>query len=191
MTTQLIPVVSDQIDGQPVLAVDARELHAFMNNGTRFNDWFVRRVQEFGFIQGVDFREILKKEYNPNRLGGQMTIKEYRLTLDMAKELAMVERTEKGRMVRRYFIECERLARGQQEDIAQLRLQRDTLWAWLLEVKPQIGKIARCWQVGLTQQETARALQWGPKRVRKTQRRLASIHLLPQPESRQMALFGG
>ncbi len=120
MATQFVPVVADQINGQPVLVVDARELHAYMDNGTRFNDWFPRRVQEFGFTQDIDFREILKIEYNPNRLGGRMTIKDYRLTLDMAKELAMVERTEKGRLVRRYFIDCERLARGQQADLTRL-----------------------------------------------------------------------
>lgn len=85
--------------------VDARRLHAFLEIETRFNDWFDRRVEEYGFSATKDFYSNLSK-----RSGGRPST-EYTITLGMAKELCMVERNEKGREARRYFIECEKQLR--------------------------------------------------------------------------------
>lgn len=104
-TSALIPVVSQVIGGQSVQTVDARTLHSFLEVDTRFNDWVNRRIDEYGFAQDVDFISILNSEYSPPR-------KDYALTLDMAKELAMVERTPKGKQARQYFIECEKRLRS-------------------------------------------------------------------------------
>ncbi len=104
-TSALIPVVSQVIGGQSVQTVDARALHSFLEVDTRFNDWVNRRIDEYGFAQDVDFISILNSEYSPPR-------KDYALTLDMAKELAMVERTPKGKQARQYFIECEKRLRS-------------------------------------------------------------------------------
>jgi len=110
MTTQLslelVPVFTAVIGDTPVNTVDARKLHAFLEVGTRFNDWINRRIDEYRFIQGVDFTSILTNEYSP-------PAKDYHVSIDMAKELAMVERTEKGKQARQYFIECERRLREQ------------------------------------------------------------------------------
>ncbi len=93
-------------DGQR--AVSARELHQFLEVQSKFIDWFNRRIDEYGFIEGEDYQEVfLKNEKNDN--GGRPS-KEYALTLDMAKELSMVEKTEKGKQARRYFIEMEKIA---------------------------------------------------------------------------------
>ena len=58
---------------------------------TRFNDWVTTRIHEFGFTEGQDF-----STFTENPVKGRPS-KEYALTLDMAKELSMVERTEKGK----------------------------------------------------------------------------------------------
>lgn len=76
-------------------------------------------------------------------------------------------------------------------DLPRLRAQRDALWAWLIELKPEVGKIARYRQAGLTQQEVARALAWGVKRVRQAERRLDTAGLLPKRESMQLSLLEG
>jgi len=88
--------------------VDARLLHRFLKTGRDFSTWIKNRIEEYDFKQNDDY--IMKNDFTPN-LGknqkGRPNI-EYLLTLDTAKELAMVERTEVGRQVRRYFIEVEK-----------------------------------------------------------------------------------
>jgi phage anti-repressor protein len=105
------------VGGEEVQTVEARKLHKFLQVEARFNDWIVRRIEEYGFEEGKDFC-YSKLSSKPGSRGGHNR-KDYHLTLDMAKELSMVERTDKGREARRYFIECERIALGravEQED---------------------------------------------------------------------------
>lgn len=90
------------IDGQQVNAVSARDLHGFLEVKTDFKNWISRRIEEYGFIDGRDFGSFLTES------GGGRPSKEYMISLDMAKELAMVERNEKGKQARQYFIECGR-----------------------------------------------------------------------------------
>ena len=88
-------------------AVNARDLHQFLGVKTQFKDWINRRIEEYQFIKGQDFEVLLKNEQNSS---GGRPAKEYALSLDMAKELSMVEKTERGREARRYFIEMEKIA---------------------------------------------------------------------------------
>ncbi|MGT3194556.1 antA/AntB antirepressor family protein, partial [Yersinia enterocolitica] len=100
MNTQLIPVFNGTI-------CDARHLHTFLEVGKDFSTWIRIRITEYGFIENQDF--ILLPKTGEQRKGrGGHNRKDYHLTLDTAKELAMVERNEKGRQIRRYFIECEK-----------------------------------------------------------------------------------
>lgn len=109
MTAQsLIPVFAGEISGTTIQLVDARLLHAFLDVATKFADWIVRRIEEYGFVQDQDFLVSQIWETKSGRGGNRKAVTDYHLTLDMAKELAMVERNEKGRQARRYFIECER-----------------------------------------------------------------------------------
>lgn len=85
-------------------AVNARELHQFLENKRQFADWIKQRVEQYGFIENKDF-EVFHKFVN-NSNGGRPTV-EYALSIEMAKELSMVENNEKGRIARRYFIACE------------------------------------------------------------------------------------
>lgn len=108
LSNVLVPVSRREIDGEVVQTVDARELHSFLGVGSKFYDWITRRIKDFGFMQGIDFIE-LKNESQYNQVVSSI---DYFLTLDMAKELSMVERNEKGKQARQYFIECERVAKS-------------------------------------------------------------------------------
>ena len=88
--------------------VNARELHAFLEVKSKFADWFKNRVSEFGFIENSDFLSVSKILE-----GGGRSI-EYHISIDMAKELSMLERNDKGKQARLYFIECERIAKARQ-----------------------------------------------------------------------------
>lgn len=104
-TTQLIPVFNGELDGRNQQLCDARDLHDFLGVGRDFSNWLKGRLDQYGFVEGEDFSPILAKS-----TGGRPSV-DYHLTLDMAKELAMVENNEQGRQVRRYFIAMERQAR--------------------------------------------------------------------------------
>ncbi|MDU3503789.1 MAG: P22AR C-terminal domain-containing protein, partial [Haemophilus parainfluenzae] len=101
--SNLIPVFNGLIQNQPVQLCNARELHTFLEIQTRYNDWIKNRISEYGFIQDEDYLVITERTNGRPR-------KEYHITLDMGKELGMVERNERGRQIRKYFIECERRA---------------------------------------------------------------------------------
>ena len=81
--------------------VNARELHKALEVKTQFNKW-IERMIEYGFSNGTDFWSFLSKTSN----GGRPSI-EYNLTISTAKEIAMLQRNEKGKQVRNYFIQVE------------------------------------------------------------------------------------
>lgn len=104
-------------------AVNARELHQFLEVNTKFTTWIERRIEEYGFIENEDF-VCLSQNWETQRKDGQRGIaksKEYALSLDMAKELSMVERTERGREARRYFIEMEKIAHTKRIEAPQFQ----------------------------------------------------------------------
>lgn len=101
---ELVEIRKNSIDGETVQTVDARELHAFLENGDAFANWIKDRIEQYGFVEGRDFTSYLE---NAKKLGGRRA-REYAISLDMAKELAMVERNDKGKQARQYFIECEK-----------------------------------------------------------------------------------
>lgn len=107
MTSQLIPVFDGTINNEPTLLCNARDLHTFLEVGKRFASWITERLTEYGFVENHDYILISQNRETKGR-GGDRRSKDYHLTLDTAKELAMVERNEKGRQIRRYFIECEK-----------------------------------------------------------------------------------
>lgn len=83
--------------------IDGRELHEFLEVGRDFPTWFKDKVEKYGFVEGEDFSPKTGKTSD----GGRPRI-EYQISIDMAKELCMVENNEKGRQARKYFIECEK-----------------------------------------------------------------------------------
>ncbi|WP_211249599.1 antA/AntB antirepressor family protein [Microvirgula aerodenitrificans] len=103
----LVPVFAGTINNESVLLCDARLLHGFLRVGRRFASWITERISEYGFVENQDFVAISQKR----EIGHGRGRTDYHLTIDTAKELAMVERNEQGRAVRRYFIECEKRLR--------------------------------------------------------------------------------
>lgn len=87
--------------------VSARELHEFLEVETRFNDWF-KRMCQYGFEENSDFRLVTQKRVTNNPKNPITTYIDYEITLDMAKEISMIQRTEKGKQARQYFIQCEK-----------------------------------------------------------------------------------
>ena len=92
----------------------ARDLHFFIDAKRQFANWINERIENYDFIENQDYAiELVYTKGRPR--------KEYYVTLDMAKELCMVENNEKGRQARRYFIECEkRLKNLEQEKMQKL-----------------------------------------------------------------------
>lgn len=129
-------------NGQSI--VSARDLYEFLEVKTDFSDW-CKRMYGYGFIENIDYSllKIGERDFTSN-LGkshlGRPTI-DYALTLDCAKEISMLQRTEKGKEARLYFIECERRIRvsPQQilETIASLKIRLDQAEATIKELTPK------------------------------------------------------
>lgn len=83
------------------ITLSARELHEFLGVKSKYADWF-KNMSAYGFEENIDYRTISKNLEN----GGRK--KDHEITLDMAKEIAMIQRSEKGKQIRQYFLELER-----------------------------------------------------------------------------------
>lgn len=100
----LIKIGSKEVGGSLVQTVNARDLHAFLEVGRDFSSWVKSQLYDV-FSQDVDFVVFTEKGGND----GRPRI-EYALTIECAKHIAMLSRSDKGREIRTYFIECERRA---------------------------------------------------------------------------------
>lgn len=178
---ELIQLEERQIGDGAIQTVNARELHAFLGVGKNFSNWVNDRIKQYGFVENQDFvcSPILVSKERSGRGGSNR--KEYAISLDMAKELAMVERNDKGKQARLYFIECERRAKANVIDIttaladpAKLRtvLLVYTEKVMALEAKVQeqapkaqfhdaVAEAINCQSV----QEIAKVLGTGPNRL--------------------------
>lgn len=87
-------------------AVSARDLYEWLNPGDHFAQW-AKRMFEYGFTDNIDYKAVHEFVPAGNGFGGTNRV-DYILTMDCAKEISMIQRTEKGKQARQYFIECER-----------------------------------------------------------------------------------
>lgn len=108
-----IPISDTELGGDVVKTINARELHKFLGVGRDFSTWIRGRIKEYEFVEKVDF--VVVRNLSTPKMGStksrQQVKYDYLCTIDMGKELAMVEKTEVGRLVRRYFIACEKTMR--------------------------------------------------------------------------------
>lgn len=87
--------------------VSGRELHEFLEIKTKYKDWFPRMV-EYGFEEEIDFIKVAQKRATNNLKNPVTTVIDHAISIDMAKEISMIQRTEKGKTARQYFINCEK-----------------------------------------------------------------------------------
>lgn len=168
----LIKISNNKISDFEVKTVNARELHDFLEVKSRFNDWINNRIRDFGFVENQDFVTVTK-----NLVSGGIQ-KEIYLSIDMAKELSMVERNEKGRQARQYFIEMEKVAKKQIQEsriaLPDFTNPAESARAWaeeyekrelaeqkLIEAQPKIEFVQKYVEVGTTKslRETAKILK--------------------------------
>lgn len=108
--------IEEQVIGQDsVNAVDARELHNFLEVDSEFRNWISRRVEYLQLVENRDFIIAVKNDRNSK---GRSS-KEYTITIDAAKHIAMMERNEKGFQIREYFIQIEKEARMQRSTVLE------------------------------------------------------------------------
>ena len=111
---ELISLTQSAINGELQQTVNARELHAFLEVGRDFSNWIKARLETLGSIKNEDYLLTKIGEHFPS--GTKYKI-EYFVTLDTAKHLAMMERNEKGKQARQYFIACEKQLHEQKQAI--------------------------------------------------------------------------
>lgn len=100
---ELIKII--ERDGRQL--VSGRELHEFLEIRTKYKDWF-RRMVEYEFEEEIDFIRVAQKRATNNLKNSVTTVIDHAISIDMAKEISMIQRTEKGKIARQYFINCEK-----------------------------------------------------------------------------------
>ncbi|QNT79307.1 antA/AntB antirepressor family protein [Entomobacter blattae] len=115
------------IGGRKVLGIaDARDLHKGLGVGRDYSTWIDERITKYGFIEKEDYNILFPKMGEQKGSGGHNK-KQYVISLDMAKELAMVENNEQGKLIRRYFIWAENQLRDQQHKVVSTDQLSDVL----------------------------------------------------------------
>ena len=119
---EIITINQTKINDTDVNSVSARDLHEVLESETKFADWIKRRLDETDAIEDVDYLCFSQKRETQRSDGqkGVATTTEYILSTDIAKEIAMLERNEKGKQVRRYFIEVEKAYKKDKIAVSQL-----------------------------------------------------------------------
>lgn len=102
---ELVKITQAKFGADEVNAVNARDLHKALDSKKDFSSWIKARIDKLGLVESRDYGVFTQMVENP--YGGRPA-KEYVVTIDIAKHLAMIEMTDKGRQVREYFIECEK-----------------------------------------------------------------------------------
>lgn len=178
----LIPAFIGEINGQQQPLVDARKLHEFLEIGRNVNTWLTTKIEEYQFVENVDYVRFPKSESGENKglasfFGGHNRI-DYHLTLDMAKELSMVERNDKGRLARRYFIECEKQLMTNAVPVAVHDEQISNLKKLVLEQNPTWYRIKLMYDIGLTNAEISRAIERSYSYVERQLRQMRDAELI-------------
>ena len=193
---ELITTTYGELNGESQSLVNARDLHEFLGVGKDFSNWIKKRVDQYNFVEGEDFSPNQAK--TSNWLGGRPKT-EYLISLDMAKELCMLENNEQGRKARRYFIEMEKQARldiptylrrgpdnlasPAEHEIAVLRMV-------VLDSKPLWAKLKRYYDAGLSQTEMCKLVERSGSTVREHLRHMTLAGLIDYEANPKLSAAG-
>lgn len=184
-------------------AVSARELHEFLEVGARFNDWFPRMC-EYGFSEGNDYYSFLSNR--SDGLSGKPRM-DAAITIDMAKEICMLQRNEKGKQARQYFLQLEREWNSPEKVMARALLMAEkkiqTLTQQTAEMRPKalfadsvaasdscilIGELAKILRQNGVDMGEKRLFQWMRENGFLV-RRKGTDYNMPTQRSMDMGLF--
>ncbi|AAP95448.1 antirepressor [[Haemophilus] ducreyi] len=165
-----IQTFTGSLQNQPTQLINARDLHQLLQVGKDFSTWIKDRIANYGFQENLDFSLVSGETRPPNWgskiWGGQNKI-DYHITLDMAKELCMLERSDLGQQARRYFIKMEKEALAARQLTQALPPVKNTVeiptakYIELLETQNQLLKQTlkpANYKLRLSQEEKSRIL---------------------------------
>lgn len=180
-----IQAFSGEINNQTTTLVNGEELHAYLGIQTPYSKWILRRIDEFGFVRDLDFIGVDKFVRTEAGFFGarDKAVIQYHLTLDMAKELCMVERSEIGRQARRYFIEIEKehreaMPQWAMAQLSQAQAQRSAAQVLALSGNAILREVLRLVWLGLSISEIAKLLDCSATTVSKYRSNLKAMGLL-------------
>lgn len=99
-------LITTKYNDKGEMSFSGRELHAFLEITERYNSWF-ERMKQYGFVELIDFTSV--KNFTVVNNGAKREIADHEMTIDMAKEISMIQRNERGKQARQYFLHMERL----------------------------------------------------------------------------------
>ncbi len=131
---ELLPITTQKIEQNTVRTVNARDVWEFLGVKKDFSNWIKDKIKNYDFIEGKDYAR------SPNlaseRSTGSEHKIEYYVSLDMAKELSMVQNNPKGKEVRQYFIQCAKTL----DRITSRKFNLDWKAARDKSIRPQLAK---------------------------------------------------
>jgi len=139
----LISIKPSVIGSANVQTVNARDLHELLECKYQFSDWIKSRIEQYGFEEGQDYVLVSENSETKGRGGDRRSI-DYHLSLDMAKELSMVERNARGKQARQYFIECERQAKQATPALPLPPLKQATESAKIFATSFRVARLIGC-----------------------------------------------
>lgn len=181
------------INGETQPLVNARELHAFLESKQDFSNWITKRIEKYGFVINQDY---LLNKIIVQLPSGAKHQNDYHITLDMAKELSMVERNAKGKQARQYFIACEKALIGDVGQLHALTAQNQTLKAELLKANNDYNAIKVMYDGGLENWQIGMAVNLSRHTISKRLTHLRKLGLIDDERgkhtpSEQLALSLG
>lgn len=128
-------------DDKGDVIVSGRELHEFLESKEPYTQWF-ERMKEYGFVENVDFSVFQNFVNDDTAFGGLRKITEHAIKLDMAKEIAMIQRNDKGKQARQYFIAVEKEYNSPEKIMARaLRIADETINNFKIKIQQDKPKV--------------------------------------------------
>lgn len=146
---QILPINQGAIGNISQQVIDGRILHNALGVRRDFSNWIKGRIEKYDFLENEDYEKKvnnfkLAKIGEPKSLDNLNKAIEYTLSIGMAKELCMVENNEKGKLTRRYFIECERKLLNELFGKTELSIEQDNTLSTVADRNP-LDKLVKVW----------------------------------------------